>query len=192
MASSASMESLGARIVTDDPIGIFRKATLKMVGFYCNLSAMKMKPLLCLPVIFWLSSCAQDSLTGDTYSRGEARQYQSVSTGRITAIRPVKIEGGSDAGMLVGGLAGGLLGSNLGQGRAANTAGAIGGALLGGAVGSHAEQSMGTRQGIEITVRLDDGGSLAVVQEVSRNEQRFMIGDRVRVLSSGGRTRVAF
>jgi len=152
---------------------------------------MKLKPLICLPLIFWLTSCAQDSLTGDVYSRGEARQSQSVSMGRITAIRPVKIEGGSDAGMLVGGLAGGLLGHNLGKGSAANTAGAIGGALLGGTIGSRAEQSMGTRQGLEITVRLDDGGSLAVVQEVSRSE-RFMVGDRVRVLSNGGRTRVAF
>ncbi len=136
-------------------------------------------------------SCAQDSLTGDTYSRNEAGQAQDVKTGRITAIRPVKIEGGSTAGTVAGSLAGGFLGSNLGSGRAANTAGAVGGALLGGAVGSHAGQAMGSRNGFEITVRLNEGGSLAVVQEVSPNEQ-FSVGDRVRVLSNGGRTRVAF
>lgn len=152
---------------------------------------MNTKFLLCLPVVLLFSSCAQDSLTGNTYSRGEAGQAQSVSKGRITAIRPVKIEGGNTAGTIVGALAGGALGSNIGSGRAANTAGAIGGGLVGGALGSHAQQSMQSRNGIEITVKLDQGGSVAVVQEVSQNEQ-FQVGDRVRVLYSGSRTRVTF
>jgi len=130
-------------------------------------------------------------MTGNTYSRNEAGQAQSVNMGRITSIRNVKIEGGNTAGTVVGGLAGGALGSNIGSGRTSNTAGAIGGALLGGAVGSRAQQSMQSRNGIEITVRLDQGGSVAVVQEVSANE-RFNVGDRVRVLSGGSRTRVTF
>ena len=130
-------------------------------------------------------------MNGSTFSRDEARQAQSVSPGRITSIRNVKIEGGNTAGTLIGGLAGGALGSNIGSGRTSNTAGAIGGALVGGAVGSHAQQAMGSRNGIEITVRLDSGGSVAVVQEISANEQ-FSVGDRVRVLSSGSRDRVAF
>ena len=150
---------------------------------------MKFFPLLGCASALFLASCAQDSLTGDTYSRGEAGRAQSVQTGRITSIRDVKIEGGNDAGTLVGGLAGGLLGSNIGGGRASNTAGAIGGALAGGALGSHAGQAMGSRNGIEITVRLDEGqGSRSVVQEVSR--EQFSIGDRVRVLSNGDRTRI--
>ncbi len=144
-----------------------------------------------LAASFLLASCAQDSLTGDVVSRSEAGQAQSVSFGRITAIRPVKIEGGSQGGTLLGGLAGGALGSNIGSGRTANTAGAIGGALLGGAVGSNAQQSMSSRKGEEIIVRLERGGSVAVVQEISPNEQ-FSIGDRVKVLSGGGRTRVTF
>lgn len=130
-------------------------------------------------------------MTGETYSRGEARQAQAVAQGRITAIRYVKIEGNHTAGTIIGGLAGGVLGSQLGGGSTAHTAGAVGGALVGGAVGSHAQQAMENRQGIEITVRLDHGGSVAVVQQVSRNEQ-FNVGDRVRVLSSGGRSRVSF
>ncbi len=138
-----------------------------------------------------LASCAQDTMTGDTYSRREAGQAQSVSKGRITAIRPVKIEGNHTAGTIIGGVAGGVLGSQLGGGSTAHTAWAVGGALVGGALGSHAQQSMENRNGIEITVRLDQGGSVAVVQEVSRNEQ-FSVGDRVRVLSSAGRSRVSF
>ena len=146
-----------------------------------------------VPVIGLLASCAQDSLSGDVYSRSEARSGQSVQYGRITNVRYVKIEGGNQGGTLVGGLAGGALGSNLGQGRTANTAGAIGGALLGGAIGSHAQQSMGSRQGIEITVRLDSGGSVAVVQEENpRNPSGFRSGQRVRVMYSGSSMRVSY
>jgi outer membrane lipoprotein SlyB len=152
---------------------------------------MKSKFLLCIPALVLLSSCAQDTMDGSTFSRNEARQAQSVNPGRITSIRNVTIQGDNTAGTLIGGVAGGALGSNIGSGRTSNTAGAIGGALVGGAVGSHAQQRMQTRSGIEITVRLDSGGSVAVVQEVSANE-RFNVGDRVRVLSGGGRTRVAF
>lgn len=151
---------------------------------------MSSKLLLALPVAILLSSCAQDSLTGDTYSRGEAGRAQSVQTGRITSIRPVKIEGANQGGALVGALAGGFLGSNIGGGRASNTAGAVGGALVGSAIGSHAQQAASSRNGIEISVRLDGGGSLAIVQEVNPREP-FYIGDRVRILGSGDRTRVS-
>lgn len=150
---------------------------------------MKIRMFLWVPVVVMLSSCAQDSLTGDTYSRGEARQAQTVRTGKVTSIRPVKLEGGNQTGALLGALGGGFLGSNIGSGRAANTAGAVGGALVGSAIGSHAEQSMNSRKGIEITVRLDEGGSVAVPQEVNPREA-FYVGDRVRVLSSGNSTRV--
>ena len=51
------------------------------------------------------------------------------------------------------------------------------------------EQSMGNRNGIEINVRLNEGGSVSVVQEVSR--EYFRVGDSVRVLRSGSGTRVA-
>jgi outer membrane lipoprotein SlyB len=151
-----------------------------------------MKKLLILsaaaPLLF--ASCAQHSMTGDTYTRGEAGRAQSVSTGKITSIRNVKIEGNNQAGAVLGGIAGGFLGNEIGSGSAANTAGAIGGALVGSAVGSHAQQAVGSRQGIEITVKLDSGRSVSVVQEVNPRE-RFDVGDRVRVLSNGGTTRVS-
>jgi outer membrane lipoprotein SlyB len=157
----------------------------------CQNHLMKLNLLVGFSTILLFSSCAQDSMTGNTYSRDETRQAQSVRKGRITDIRPVKIEGNSTAGAIIGGIAGGALGSNIGSGRTSNTAGAIGGALVGGALGSHAQQAMQSRKGIEITVRLDEGGSLAVVQEISASEP-FRVGDRVRVLSTGSRTRVAY
>lgn len=155
------------------------------------LITMKSKLAFALATSLLFSSCAQDSITGDTYSRGEAGRAQAVQTGRITSIRPVKIEGGSQGGALAGAIAGGVLGSNIGSGRASNTAGAIGGAMVGSAIGSQAQQAMTSRRGIEISVRLDQGDSVAIVQEVNPREQ-FSVGDRVRIISSGGRSRVSY
>ncbi|MEP4077818.1 glycine zipper 2TM domain-containing protein [Haloferula sp.] len=148
-----------------------------------------MKRLLILATLpFLFASCAQDSLTGNSYSRHEAGQAQSVRMGRITSIRGVEIEGNKTGGALVGAAAGGFLGNQVGSG-SGQTAATVGGALLGGAAGSHAGKAITAKQGLEIQVKLDEGGSISVVQEVDKNES-FSQGDRVRVLSNGGRTRV--
>jgi outer membrane lipoprotein SlyB len=140
---------------------------------------------------FFVVSCAQDSLTGDTVSRGEAGRAQDVRTGTITSIRPVKIEGGTTGGTLVGAGVGGLLGNQIGGG-SGRTAATVGGALAGGAAGSHIGQNVTSRNGLEIEVRLNDGGGrISVVQEVNPRES-FSVGDRVRVITgAGGRTRVS-
>ena len=51
------------------------------------------------------------------------------------------------------------------------------------------EQDATQRQGVEITVRLDSGALVAIVQDVE--EPGFRPGDRVRVLSDGVMSRVA-
>lgn len=148
-----------------------------------------MKSLLIVSIVpFLFASCAQDSLTGDTYSRNEAGRAQTVRTGTITSIRYVKIEGDSTAGTLIGAAAGGLIGNQIGSG-SGRTAATVGGALAGGVGGSYAGKEITSRQGIEIQVRLDGGGSVSVVQQVNPREA-FSEGDRVRVLSGGGRDRV--
>lgn len=152
---------------------------------------MKQKFIAALILPFLVVSCAQSSLTGDTVSRNEAGRAQSVRTGTITSIRPVKIEGGTTGGTLVGAGVGGLLGNQLGGG-SGRTAATVGGALAGGALGSHAGQNMTSRNGLEIEVRLDNGGGrISVVQEANPRET-FSVGNRVRVISGGGRDRVAF
>lgn len=151
---------------------------------------MKLLPLVAvLPFLF--ASCAQNSLTGDTVSRGEAGRAQNVRTGTITSIRPINIQGDSTAGTLIGAGVGGLAGNQLGGG-SGRTAATVGGALLGGAAGSHVGQNVTSRRGLEIEVRLSEGGQrVSVVQENSPNES-FSVGDRVRVITgAGGRTRVA-
>ncbi len=160
------------------------------MGDSSNFGAV-MKTIIAFATMpFLFVSCAQQSLTGDTYSRNEAGVAQTVKQGRITSIRYVKIEGGSTGGLILGGVAGGVLGNQVGSG-AGRTLATIGGAGLGAAAGSQAQKAIDTRQGIEIQVRLDGGGgTLSVTQEVNPREP-FSEGDRVRVLYNGGRARVS-
>jgi outer membrane lipoprotein SlyB len=151
---------------------------------------MKFIPLIAL-LPFLIVSCAQDSLTGDTVSRGDAGRAQNVRTGTITSIRNVNIQGSGTGGTLVGAGVGGLVGNQIGGG-SGRTAATVGGALLGGAAGSHAGQNITSRNGLEIEVRLDEGGRrISVVQEVNPRES-FAVGNRVRLITgAGGRTRVS-
>lgn len=145
--------------------------------------------VLLIPLLF--GSCAQDSLTGDTISRGEAGRAQAVRFGTITSIRNVNIQGDGTAGTLVGAGIGGLAANQIGSG-SGRTAATVGGALAGAAIGSHVGQSVASRTGLEIEVRLDGSRErISVVQEASQRES-FAVGDRVRVIvGAGGRTRVA-
>ncbi len=128
--------------------------------------------------------------TGDTYYRGEALRAQSVDLGVIESLRPVQIQQGqSGVGTVGGAVLGGIAGSTLGSGSRANAAGAVGGAIVGGLVGSAIERDVTKANGVEVTVRLDSGKLIAVVQEGTGAE--FRPGDRVRVLSDGHTTRVS-
>jgi outer membrane lipoprotein SlyB len=133
--------------------------------------------------------CAS-SLTGDTYSRDEARAVQTVRMGTIVALRPVRIEGTkTPIGAGAGAVAGGIGGSTIGGGRGSAVAAVIG-AVAGGLIGAATEEGLTRTQGVEITVREDDGAMRAYVQEVSEGEI-FRVGDRIRVLTVNGTSRVA-
>lgn len=135
-----------------------------------------------------LAGCAS-SLTGDTYSREEARTPQIVRTGVVESVRPVKIEGTNTViGPVAGAAIGGVAGSGVGGGRGSAIATVIG-AVAGGMAGAAAEEGITRAQGVEITVREDEGTVRAYVQEVSP-EVTFRPGDRVRVQTLNGRTRV--
>ena len=136
-----------------------------------------------------VSGCASN-LSGETYSREDARMVQMVRLGTIVGLRPVQIEGtrtpiGSGAGAIAGGVAGG----GLGGGRGSVVAAVIG-AVAGGLAGAAMEEGMTRVQGVEITVREDDGLMRAYVQQVSEGEI-FRVGERIRILTVNGNSRVA-
>lgn len=150
-----------------------------------------MKTLLLSSLVFCLglTGCA-DSLSGDTYSRDEARRTMAVQYGTVDAVRPVVLEGnrnmlGQGGGAVIGGIAANTVTGGRGQ-ALATAVGAVAGAVAGGM----AQEKITRAQGAEITVRLDNGSGIAVVQEV-KNLNEFVPGQRVRLTQADGNTRVA-
>jgi outer membrane lipoprotein SlyB len=134
-----------------------------------------------------LAGCASSN-SGEVYSRDQARRTQTVQMGTVQAVKNIQIEGTkSGVGAVGGGVAGGVVGSTIGGGKGSILA-AVGGAALGAVGGAVAEEKFTKKNGLEITVKLDSGAMIAVVQEA---DVLYAVGDRVRVLtSSDGTTRV--
>lgn len=146
-----------------------------------------MKLLTLILSALLLAGCAAGR-SGDVYTREQTRQEMTVRKGVVESVRIVAMEGtksgvGTVAGAAVGGVAGSSVGGGKGQ-----IVGAVIGAVAGGLAGSAVEEGVTRKQALEITVDLDNGTTVVVVQEGAPGE--FHAGDRVRVLSGGRETRV--
>lgn len=140
-------------------------------------------------LVMMASGCAS-GLGGETYSRREAGTMQRVQYATILSLRPVKIEGTkSGIGTAAGAVAGGVAASGVSGGKTGTVAAVIG-AVVGGLLGAATEEGMTRTDGVEFGLKMDDGREVSVVQALSPNEV-FRVGDKVRVLYSSGRTRVA-
>lgn len=134
-----------------------------------------------------LGGCAS-SMSGGAYTRGQARQVEEVRMATVESVRDIQIEGtktpiGAAAGAMIGSVVGG-------NSRSRNTSaiGSVVGGVVGGMAGAAAEEGITRQAGYEITVKFDDGRMIAVVQG---NDEKFAVGDRVRVLTGGGVTRIS-
>jgi outer membrane lipoprotein SlyB len=133
-----------------------------------------------------LGGCAYPGGSAE-YRAYETRGEQSVRFGVVDSVRDVKINAReTGVGTAGGAVLGTIAGSNVGGGNG-QIAGAIGGAILGGIIGQSVERSANERSGVEVTVLLDSGRYIAVVQEA---DEAFRNGDRVRILTGRGTTRV--
>ena len=133
-----------------------------------------------------LAGCASQS--GSSYSREQTRHELTVRMGVVDSVRHVSIEGtkspvGAGAGAVIGGVAG----STVGQGRGSGVASILG-AIAGGVAGAAVEEKATKKDGLEITVKLENGAYIAVTQEA---DEDFKPGERVRILSGDGATRVS-
>lgn len=134
--------------------------------------------LLCIAVI-GTAGCGGPAHSSKVYSRNEAGKVQSVQDGEVLYVREVTIEGSkSPLGGIAGGIMGYAVGSTIGGGsgrKVARAAGTVGGAVAGAAI-----QEKATREvGLEITIQLDSGEVISIVQSA---DEKFDDGDRVRVL----------
>jgi len=133
-----------------------------------------------------LGACAYPAGSRE-YGPYEVRGAQTVNFGVVESVREVRLHGGeTGVGAASGAAIGMVAGSNVGGG-SGQVVGAIAGTVLGGILGSNIERSANEQQGVEVTVLLDSGKYLAVVQGA---DELFRAGDRVRVLSGRGATRV--
>jgi outer membrane lipoprotein SlyB len=134
-----------------------------------------------------LSGCASGLGSGD-YEREQARGVQEVQMGVVESVREVRLEGTkSGVGTMAGAVTGGVAGSTIGHGKG-SVVGSVLGAVAGGVAGTAIEKSATREKGVEITVKLDGGRLIAITQAA---DEQFRVGDRVRVLSGSGVTRVS-
>lgn len=142
---------------------------------------------LAVAAILGPAGCAMPGAGSADYPGYQMRTEQTVRFGVVESIRPVRIDApqtgvGAATGAILGGIAGSQVGGGSGQ-----VAAAVVGSVIGGIIGSNVEADANKGQGIEITVLLDGGQYIAVVQEA---DEALRVGDRVRVLSGQGTTRV--
>lgn len=135
-----------------------------------------------------LAACAPQQ-SGSVYSSSQALTASQVDFGTITGGRPVELRNAGQAdqviGMLAGGVAGAAVGQQIGDGSGQVIATGLG-ALAGSYAGGRAGTYVGRAQSVEWFVRLDNGQNISVVQ----GDQTFAVGQRVRVIQSGGQTRL--
>lgn len=146
---------------------------------------------LFIATLLLLTGCASN-LTGENYSASEAKRIQQVDFGVVIAQRPVVIDGRQNGvlGTAAGGVLGGVIASNVGGGSGRDVATGIG-AIIGGILGQQVEERATRKQGQEITVRLDTGETISIVQQINQ-ANFFKENDRVKVLQQGGSARVSY
>lgn len=126
-----------------------------------------------------LAGCAPYSTSGRSYPRYETRTAHQVEYGEVIETRTVDIEGYSSiigifGGAEVGRAIGGTVDDRDAR-RVAQGVGSVAGAVAGEAI----ERRVTSEEGLEITVQLEQGDIIAVVQGM---DIVFSKGDRVRVL----------
>jgi outer membrane lipoprotein SlyB len=124
------------------------------------------------------AGCAS-SASSKVYPRYQAQQAWTVEYGEVAGLDSVLIEGERS---YLGRAGGGYIGYELGRaavdGSSRGVAGAVG-AVAGAVAGGAVEERVTRQQGLQITVDLDEGSTVAIVQAA---DQPFAVGERVKVL----------
>ncbi len=130
-----------------------------------------------------IAGCASNS--ANDRNAGEELE---VRRGVVEEVRQVPLPGSSGGyvGTIGGGAVGGIAGGTVGSGRGSQAA-AVAGAVAGSVAGRALESSLSSKEGLEISVRLDSGRLIMVLQP---DGETFKSGERVRVISGANSTRV--
>jgi outer membrane lipoprotein SlyB len=149
---------------------------------------------LILISILTLGGCATGGFSPDVVSRDAAAKSQYVHSGVVVSIRNVTIEGDRTGGNIFGSILGAIVGSNIGGEGDETTqeVGAVVGTAVGSAVGQNVSESLSRKPGVEIIIKLDSNNrEISIVQEMPEDvDYSFRAGDQVRIVRSGGKSRV--
>ena len=117
------------------------------------------------------------------YSASQAQQVQQVQLGTVLYVQNVVIhasQGVTGVGSTLGAVAGGYVGSRVGNGNG-SAVGAVIGALAGAAGGNMVAGKAYEQPGLQITVKLDNGQTIAVTQAA---DVPIQTGQRVELLGN--------
>jgi len=144
--------------------------------------------VLSFAAIVALSGCATQSSSSGVYKSSETQREQTVRMATVEAVRKVTIQRDNKGiGTIGGAVVGGIAGSTVGQGKGSDI-GAVLGAIGGMVAGQAIEQQANQREGLEITIKYDNGDVRVIVQEADLDMKP---GDRVRIISGSGVLRVS-
>lgn len=136
------------------------------------------------------SGCADmGSVGGTEYGETSATVASQVERlGYISDIETIEVDDSYKFGVgtVVGAVAGGLLGSQVGGG-SGTTVATVAGAAAGAAAGTYAQSKMNTVDAQRVTVQMNSGGQVTIVQPM---DNRLSDGMSVRVEGSGETGRV--
>jgi outer membrane lipoprotein SlyB len=136
-------------------------------------------PALVLGAVLIVSGCASSPTSANTVRRSETGMAHTFERGEVIYVRNVTIEGESEGiGAVAGGVMGLAVGNLMGGGRGRDLS-RVGGTLAGAAAGTAIERSVTTVVGVEVTILLESGELLVVLQAA---DEVFDPGDSVRVI----------
>ncbi len=119
----------------------------------------------------------------------QAGTMQRIQYGEVVHAEPMIVQAqmtgsGAQTGATVGAVAGALLAD-----RGDRWLGGLLGGAAGGAIGRSAEKKAKKKKGWELIILLDSGQEIAI--QVADKRARYAEGDRVRLMTGGGRTKVS-
>ena len=138
---------------------------------------------------FLIVSCANASLQPNVFDRDSVQKISNVLYGEIISIQDVVIEGDIISGSIVGGLVGAAAGSEISNSKSESEIGAVLGGAIGATLGGNLSKKIKAVAGIQLTINMDDGRTISVVQEIG--DYQFSTGDLVEIISIKGKTRVS-
>ena len=147
------------------------------------------KFILLIAYICFLTSCAKSSLKPDTYDRDSSQRISNVLYGEVVSLKRVSIEGETKSGTIVGGLVGAAAGSQVSDSKPESEIGAVLVGAIGATIGGNVSKNIQSVEGIQLTINMDDGRTISVVQEIS--DYKFEVGDLVEVITIKRRTRIS-